>query len=269
LLAAMALLPACQSRLVVGEGIDRSGVSAGAGGSGGVGGSGGSGGSPFPTQSSTGGSPYAADAGWVTGGATAAQLLDDMEDGSPAFSSPAGVSGSWQTSVDASPTPVVADALIAPLDLPRAGSSKGCHARPLSASPGAVDVMLALQRSPKDPSPADLSAYEGVAFWARSSTTPELVVAAADAGVPPGREFWSDDALGNPWPARRLALTPRWERYVLLFEDFSTSGDGGPDRRLDLRALAALHFIGPRGAAADFWIDDVVLLCRGSCPPAR
>jgi hypothetical protein len=264
---ALALLSACQSQLVVAD--DWGPTSGGYGGTGGTGGSpgpiggygsGGTGGSPFSTQDAGGASPD------VLAPAPAPfQLIDDMEDGTAAFASPAGLSGAWQTWSDAAVTPVDTDALIAPLDLPRPGSTRGCHARPLSGSARGVDVALALHRSPRDLSAVDLSAYEGVAFWARSMVMTDLTVAGADASVAPGHDLWSDEASGNPWPARRVSLTPRWERYVLLFEDFDASASGG-DRRLDVRALAALHFLGSRNTPADFWIDDPVLLCRGICP---
>jgi hypothetical protein len=277
LLMTLALLTACQSQLVVADDWGPvSGGTYGATGTGGIGGTGGSSG-PFGGSGSVGigGSPFSTqDAGGSSSTAVPAaapapvQLIDDMEDGTAAFASPAGLSGAWQTWSDAAVTPVDTDALIAPLDLPRPGSTRACHARPLSGSRRGVDVALALHRSPRDLSPADLSAYEGVAFWARSAAMTDLTVAGADDSVAPGHDLWSDEASGNPWPARRVSLTGRWERYVLLFEDFDTFA-GDVDRRLDVRALAALHFAGGRNTPSDFWIDDVVLLCRGLCPPGR
>jgi hypothetical protein len=250
-IAVVLLAAACQSRLEVGPG---HGPNSGGYGSGGTGGSGGS---PYPTGVfGTGGSPVSTSDAGDGPPAAPALLLDDMEDGTTDFESRGGISGNWQTgSSPASP-------LIAPLDVPRGASARGTH----GVGAGLYDLTLTLHSSPRDPNAADLSAYEGVAFWARSSVGPDLVVAMADCAVTPFEDFWSSESHGKPWPARRLSLTPRWERYVLLFEDFAASIDAGPDRRLDLSAICGLHFLNVATAPVDFWIDDVVLLCRGPCP---
>jgi hypothetical protein len=120
---------------------------------------------------------------------------------------------------------------------------------------------------------ADLSAYAGIAFWARSGGADHTIIVAVEDGpvVDPRKEIW-ESALNSDdwWPVRTISVSQRWQRFVLLFDDFhrgvpDSSAFGPP---LDTRVVNAIHFIDGTGAGPiDLWIDDLALLCRGACPP--
>jgi hypothetical protein len=256
----------------------------GSGGSGGVGGVVGTGGSPslpdvgvdspatIPdagVEVSEGGGTDTVDAAAdvpVTARPPAARVLDDLEGGRMDFTSALGIAGSWRAVDDLGdpPQPPAAGgpSVIETISPPRGDSTRGAHLH----QPG-THLALTLHDTTTPADLVDLSAYEGLAFWARSDGPDRtLFVALADPGVDPTHRFWSDAAAGSPWPARRLTLSDRWERQVLLFEDVTTAFLDSHSRPVDIAAVSGIHFVPPQGATVDFWVDDLVLLCRGPCP---
>jgi hypothetical protein len=283
MLAAFAAAPACDTLLFTGEHRPSSGMGGssglGTGGSGGLG-TGGSGGGtvdaapdlPPPRDSSpTDASPPrdASDASDASGAIT--QLLHDMEDDRLNFVSPL-VLGSWFAMINYADgrAPLPLERLIEPIVPPRGSSQRACHMRAGRYEDG-VDLFVDFHPIGGQPTfnHADLSAYLGLVFWARSDSSDRLVVAAADSSVNVQEEFWKSELEGRPWPARLISLTTRWERYVLLFEDLRGGLNTTPiaPRPLNTAAINSFHFLsGVGGTPVDFWIDDLALLCRGFCP---
>jgi hypothetical protein len=203
-------------------------------------------------------------------GGSVTAVLHDMEDGSINFPSAAvGVLGSWFAAINyaAGRAPLPLDRLIEPVVPPRGTSQKACHLKAGRYEDG-VDLFVDFHPISGQPdfNHADLGAYSGLAFWARSDTSDRLIVAVADRPVNVQEEFWKAESEGRPWPSRQIMLTPTWERHVLLFEDLRTSVPA-PGRAVDAGTINSFHFLaGVGGVAVDFWIDDVALLCRGACP---
>jgi hypothetical protein len=220
-------------------------------------------GAPTPTLDASS-DAAATDAAGVT------VVLHDMEDGSINFPSAAvGVLGSWFAAINyaAGRAPLPLDRLIEPVVPPRGTSQKACHLKAGQYEDG-VDLFVDFHPISGKPdfNHADLRAYSGLAFWARSDANNLLVVAVADGLVDVQDEFWKAEFERNPWPSRQLMLTRTWQRYVLLFEDFR-AGLPGQGRAVDPAAINSFHFLAGVGSmAVDFWIDDVALLCRGACP---
>jgi hypothetical protein len=210
-----------------------------------------------------GGAAGGPDAGSVT------QILHDMEDGSINFASLVGVLGSWFAAINyvAGRAPLPLERLIEPVVPPRGASTLACHVKAGRYEDG-VDLFVdfhPISRLP-DFNHANLGAYAGIAFWARSETSDRLFVAIADDRVNGQEDFWKAELEGRPWPSRQLILTPAWERYVLLFEDVRAR-EPAPGRAVNTGAINSFHFLaGVGGVAVDFWIDDVAMLCRGPCP---
>jgi hypothetical protein len=107
-------------------------------------------------------------------------------------------------------------------------------------------------RFPRIPFP-DFSAYAGIAFWARSSTDHGDIAVAIE------------DERGAGGLERSVRLSTDWRRIILLFDEFRAGAH--PEARLHTQAIGSVHFAGGLVALpADYWIDDLVLLCRGDCP---
>ncbi len=102
--------------------------------------------------------------------------------------------------------------------------------------------------------PVNLHPYAGIAFWA------QILVAIND------RPFEAENS-SSPWLTREVLLDEKWQRIVLLFEDFEQSGTAEmPARSLDRGSIVSINFIaGKGGESFALWIDDLALLCRGAC----
>lgn len=204
------------------------------------------------------------------------QLLDDMDHadgsfpavppGSSSFFWQAGASGGLGNWFVSSPNrTTLADASIEAITPPRGDSQKACHVSGDNLERG-TDLWVQLDHPSNRP--VDLSAYAGIAFWARlDSPSGRLIVAINDQR---GNSFFDAAVNTSPWPwrARQLASS-EWERVVLLFDDFAPGvepGNSAP-RALDTSAVISIDFVaGSGGEPFDLWIDDLMLLCRGNCP---
>jgi len=189
-------------------------------------------------------------------------LIDDMDHADPSLPQvPPGSSsffwhggtsflGNWFVS---SPDRL-RDAGFADILPPRGNSKKACHVNG-SALDNGVDLWAQLNHP--ENRPVDLSAYAGIAFWARLDSPSGRFSVAFNAHKP-DPSFGAVNSSPGPSLVRRLG-GPDWERLILLFDDF------GPT--LDSSAVASIDFIvGGAGEPFDLWIDDLMLLCRGICP---
>jgi hypothetical protein len=180
--------------------------------------------------------------------ATVFQLLHDMEDGNENVVSPVGLA-SWFGGG------------IVNLDPPRQDSKR--------AQSGSDDLRLDIH-GPKFQAGAlypDLSAYAGVAFWARARSHGETVlVALEDEDVAGFRGYAEARASAKAWFETEVKLSSDWRRHIVLFEDVKQPGH--PDRKLRTQAIWSVHFMGggAQGRSREYWIDDLALLCRGACP---
>lgn len=121
--------------------------------------------------------------------------------------------------------------------------------------------------------PVDLSAYQGLVFWAVASKPGRLkvVVETADTDVLGGRCGRTDasaEQCGDAF-ARQISLTDNWKRYEVKFSELSQDGWGhaASSGKLDPRTIYLIGFQidGPQSdtaapVEADFWIDDLYLV---------
>jgi hypothetical protein len=120
--------------------------------------------------------------------------------------------------------------------------------------------------------PVDLSAYQGIVFWAMSTRPARLkvVVGNADTDVLGGRCGQLDASADQCDDAfsRQVSLTDSWKRYEVKWSELSQDGWGhaAPSGKLDPRSIYVIGFQvdGPQNATAaavdaDFWIDDLYL----------
>ena len=194
------------------------------------------------------------------------EMLDDMERGEANLATPIGL-GSWMVQpADSNPTPAVERMWLAPA-VPRDGSVLAQAVR--VDAPGTIDLRIDLhgpQFGSGGPPFPDVSAYAGVAFWVRGlSPTDAMTVAIEADPVTPGRAYEPARTSADPWFEHPVKLSSEWRRHILLFDDFRQPDH--PDARVRTQALWSVHFIGGLDrAGAEFWIDDMALLCKGTCP---
>jgi hypothetical protein len=114
----------------------------------------------------------------------------------------------------------------------------------------AADLWAQLQHP--EGRPLDLSAYAGIAFWARLTGSRGEIVVGFDAR---GEFFRVDE------PARfktvKIEASDEWQQFVLRFDE---SG-------VDPTAIASFDFVvGTLSDPYELWIDDLALVCDGPCP---
>jgi hypothetical protein len=206
-------------------------------------------------------------------------VIDDMEDGTrmgfpppppggAGFWWPLGPLGNWFLgSAGADLSAPHGDAVAASIVPPRGASLK---ARRVQGDGLASGLDLSAQLNHPTGGPVDLRAYDGVSFWARlSSPSGRLVVA---LGQHHGSTFLLAESTRSPCFARSIAASDQWQRFVLRFDDFRQGVISGNTSGLPLatNAVSTIDFVvGLNGESFELWIDDLALLCRGVCPPAR
>jgi hypothetical protein len=215
-------------------------------------------------------------------------LIDDMEhdcaraDGAAFFWSvgTAGGLGNWffRSASDMPPSnanlpPAMTsfpfgDAFVEPIVPPRGSSTLARHVRGVGVWT-AVDLLAQLNHPSQGP--VDLSAFAGIAFWARlTSPSGRLIAFLRDQDPFSGpQDFFPAEFTSSPWFAQSVAASSQWQHFILLFNDFRqgiVSGNAS-GRALHTNAITTIDFVtGFDGEAFDLWIDDLAVLCRGSCP---
>jgi hypothetical protein len=137
-----------------------------------------------------------------------------------------------------------------PIDPPRAGSTE---ARRATGQGFALGVVLWVQLDHPLNRAVDLSAYSGIAFWARLKSATSAVVVSLNDGSHPSGALDGRSTL----PSVSLAAGDTWEQFMLPFDAFGTS---------DPKVATVEFFVGDQGEAFDLWIDDFALICSGRCP---
>jgi hypothetical protein len=146
------------------------------------------------------------------------------------------------------PNPIGKDAPIADLVPPR-GDSAQAYRVAGSDEPKGVELFAQL-RHPENTA-LDLSAYYGIGFWAKLEGTSENLIVALNRG-----DHYSLSELGGE-PSVGLVAATDWQRYELSFAEFVNDGS----------KIATIDFIvGQDGGTFDLWVNDLALLCRGTCP---
>jgi hypothetical protein len=153
--------------------------------------------------------------------------------------------GNWFVTSDK-----VRDALLSPIEPPRADSTE---ARRANGQGFASGVVLWLQLDHPFGRAVDLSAYSGIEFWARlKSATSAVVVSLNDgshaAGALDGRATL---------PSVSLTADYTWQQFTLPFNAFGLS---------DPKITTVEFFVGDKGETFDLWVDDFALTCSGACP---
>ncbi len=197
--------------------------------------------------------------GMTTSPSTSYRTLDDMDhaEGSypvglepPAFywtTSTSGGIGNWFVmSVDGT----VSDAAIDEILPPRGESRKACH---VSGAGYARGLDLFAQLNHPTSRPADLSAFLGIAFWARlTSETSKLVAAVGD-----GRTFFAAEDDQSPLPSQTFTVSDHWQHFELSFQSIGA----------DPSHVVSLEFVGGEGGEPfELWVDDLAFICSGACP---
>ncbi|HEX7506740.1 MAG TPA: hypothetical protein VF550_08195 [Polyangia bacterium] len=118
--------------------------------------------------------------------------------------------------------------------------------------------------------PVDLSAYQGLVFWAMSSKAARLKIMfeSADTDALGGRCGQTDasaDQCGDAF-YKQVSLSNTWKRYEIKFSELVQEGWGhaAPSGRLDSRAVYLIGFQinGPQGntdppVEISLWVDDI------------
>jgi hypothetical protein len=217
-----------------------------------------------PDASST----TAPDAGIVLPPGKLFELLDDTEADEPNLVTPVGLA-SWELATADGAAAAMPQREFAAPDLPRDDSTRAQHIR--VATPGTIDARFDMHgpqfSTGKAPYP-DLSAYAAVAFWARApaaTSTSTSIIVALDDGHAPGTSYAATRDSANAWFEHPVTLSSEWRRHILLFDDFRRPND--PDALPSTKWVWSIHFLGGLdGGGAELWIDDLALLCRGTCP---
>jgi hypothetical protein len=143
----------------------------------------------------------------------------------------------------------VGDARVSTIEPPRGDSTLACHA---SGAQFAHGVDLYAQLDHPENRAVSLSQYAGLRFWARlTASTPKLLVVLNDGRGSLQRGEGSFTGL----PVATFAPSEEWQEFEMPFDDTARSS-----------AVVSIDFVVIEGGEAlDLWVDQVSLLCRGTC----
>lgn len=144
-------------------------------------------------------------------------------------------------------SPIHGDAQTADIVPPRGDST---HAFRLQGSGEPLGADLYAQLEHPSGGAADLTAYAGIAFWAKLDGDSDQLAVGLSAVAP----YCSPS---TDVTTVTVAVPNEWQKFELPFDAFGTDGN----------AVANIEFIvGAGGGAFDLWLDDLSLVCRGECP---
>jgi hypothetical protein len=207
-------------------------------------------------QASAGTGPGSAGGGAFGGGSTINALDDENRaDGAPLAPFPGAIfwqvpGGSWKLGNWFLTSDGVQDVGLSPIEPPRDGSTQGRH---VSGDGFPAGVVLWLQLDHPVGGSVDLSAYAGLTFWARmSSSDRRLDVLLNDGSTAPAP--WTGVP---PAPYASVAIGSEWQKVELSFEALGVSAP---------EATSIDFHVGDGGKSYDLWIDDLSFFCVGPCP---
>ncbi len=109
--------------------------------------------------------------------------------------------------------------------------------------------------------PYDLTAYGGIAFWAKvPGSFREVRINVPDLGTDPSGQLCGDGC--NDHFGKTLVLTSDWQHHELLFSELSQVGWGLQREELTLAAVYSIHFQVAAGKEVELSIDDLGLLVK-------
>jgi Leucine-rich repeat (LRR) protein len=210
------------------------------------------------------------------GGRDCGALIDDMEDDSGRICTGNGRLGVWYAFNDgtatqwpALTTPGVPIPMSA-LPEPRDGSKLGVHTYGDAFNKWGAGVGLDLHFDGQTYEPYDASAYSGVTFWLRGTSSPSKISFRVSDLATTYVEWGGTNMNLDSQPAYfDITLQPVWTQYFLPFKSLALSRPPlGPAQLMNLQFLA-------RGSSFDFWVDDIAFYagtancCAAGCsdPP--
>jgi hypothetical protein len=232
---------------------DATNANNGTGGAGGMGGTGG------------GGNDVKCDSDFAPTDPTA--LLDDMEDGDGLVTQTAGRNGSWWLSTDmtSGTTTPPANQAVPPERITGGRCSSKLAIR--VTGEGFTDwgaVLSAGMAYTTEAQSVDLSAYQGVKFWARVgevnnanirvqfqdvNTMPEGHICDITSGTP--------EACYNGFGTALAPLDTQWRLYQIRFATLTQRDFGHRADALDIAHIYGLEWNIDANSVFDLWIDDV------------
>ncbi len=234
-----------------------------AAGAGGIAGSGSGAGGSGAIGTGGGGS-----AGTSAIGGSAGQMLEpppdcgatisDLEDGTGRICEGNGRKGVWYAFNDSRstqwPAPTAPGTPIAPSLIPggREESTRAMHTFGDGFSEWGAGIGFDLVLDGTEYSTYDASAYDGIAFWAKSEAGPASISVRISTSATTLVKY-GGTCLNEPCHplATELGLSSEWNHYFIPFARLDT---GGP---VDRSQLTNVQFMTPEGSAFDYWVDDV------------
>lgn len=194
------------------------------------------------------------------------ELVDQMEDGDGSINFTAGRAGVWFPFNDDTGTQFPGTKLesfpMSALDPPRSDSRYAAHSYGSGFSKWGSGIGFDMRVQ----QPYDASTYSGVAFWARRApgTTSALRLAVLDGATSPlGGKCNFDAGLCHDDFGRDLELGTGFHFFSFAWAELSQRGwSGNILPAVDTTQIYGLRFQSEPNVDFDFWIDDVLLLCR-------
>ena len=267
-LAALAL--ACSGQSKSDDDDDATGGKSGTGGTGGVGG--------MAAASGMAGKPAQASCPDPNEAIDPTAVIDDMEDGDEYLTEVADRNGGWWTAGDdtvgASMVPVqteLTDELARPeaIPEPRCGSHYAMRVTGQGFTDWGAVIGLGLvfgERSDGETGaiPYDVSAYQGVDFYARigDTSTNEVRFQISDSNSDPDGGLCedvrgSDDECWDAFGVSLPQLDTTWRRYKIPFAGLTQRDFGYDADAVVTTAAYEITFNFPPSSVFDFWVDDL------------
>jgi hypothetical protein len=189
----------------------------------------------------------------------AADMIDNFEDGDLNLTSTGGRAGNWYWYGDGSG---IANVAIERIDRGRS-SINGIHTTggDFSIWGSGIGVDLKNMGSGQTQKEVyDASAYIGVTFWGRASSTLMISAVLPDSNT---------DAAGGKCEvcdhhyAKPIQLSTEWQRFTVNFAEDLLEPETGtmpPPEMFDSSGIVALQFRVGAGTTYEFWIDDVAFV---------
>jgi hypothetical protein len=182
-----------------------------------------------------------------------APLIDDFEDGNASVLSNDGRSGSWHAGSDQTGFLTTTDPPV-----PEVGGADGAgnalHLSGGNFSQWGANLTLELRNGAF---PYDASAYRGITFWARGSSS-RLKVIFMQQNLAPGHPCSTCDPASNECGllySTELAINDAWSQYTVDWPGLTPptviDTPFAPDQ------LMTIQFEVPAAAAVDLWLDDI------------